>query len=157
MKMSMNTDRSSRRVSNDSSIKTYSELITLPTFEERYRYLRLGGRVGADTFGFDRYLNQVVYQRDPRWKNARDVVIIRDNGCDLGIEGREIHGKILVHHMNPITMEDILNGRDWIYDPEFLISTMLTTHNAIHYGDENLLMKDPITRSKNDTCPWKRG
>ena len=156
MKMTMNTDRSSGRVGNDFSIKTYSELITLPTFEERYRYLRLGGRVGADTFGFDRYLNQVVYQRDPRWKDARDIVIIRDNGCDLGIEGREIHGKILVHHMNPITMEDIINGRDWIYDPEFLISTMLTTHNAIHYGDENLLMKDPIIRSKNDTCPWKR-
>ncbi len=136
--------------------RCYSELITLPTFEERYRYLRLGGRVGADTFGFDRYLNQVVYQRDPRWKNARDIVIIRDNGCDLGIEGREIHGKILVHHMNPVTMDDILNERDWIYDPEFLISTMLTTHNAIHYGDENLLMKAPIERSKNDTCPWKK-
>jgi hypothetical protein len=129
----------------------------LPTFEERYRYLRLGGRVGADTFGFDRYLNQVVYQRDPKWKNARDIVIIRDNGCDLGIEGREIYGKILVHHMNPITMDDILEGREWIYEPEFLISTMLTTHNAIHYGDENLLMKAPIERTKNDTCPWKRG
>lgn len=140
----------------NTNIRTYSELITLPTFEERYRYLRLGGRVGADTFGFDRYLNQVVYQRDPRWKNARDLVIIRDNGCDLGIEGREIYGKILVHHMNPITMEDILQERDWIYDPEFLISTMLTTHNAIHYGDENLLMKAPIERTKNDTCPWKR-
>ncbi len=144
-----NTDRSS-------SIKTYSELITLPTFEERYHYLRLGGRVGADTFGFDRYLNQVVYQRDPRWKNARDIVIIRDNGCDLGIEGREIYGKILVHHMNPITMDDILNERDWIYDPEFLICTMITTHNAIHYGDEHLLMKAPIERTKNDTCPWKK-
>ena len=141
----------------NTNIRTYSELLTLPTFEERYRYLRLGGRVGADTFGFDRYLNQNVYQRDPRWKNARDIVIIRDNGCDLGIEGREIHGKILVHHMNPITMEDILENRDWIYDPEFLISTMLTTHNAIHYGDENLLMKAPIERTKNDTCPWKRG
>ncbi len=141
----------------NTNIRTYSELITLPTFEERYRYLRLGGRVGADTFGFDRYLNQIVYQRDPRWKNARDIVIIRDNGCDLGIEGREIYGKILVHHMNPITMDDILNERDWIYDPEFLISTMLTTHNAIHYGDENLLMKAPIERTPYDTCPWKRG
>lgn len=146
MKMSMDTNR----------IRTYSELIALPTFEERYRYLRLSGRVGADTFGFDRYLNQMVYQHDPRWKDARDIVIIRDNGCDLGIEGREIHGKILVHHMNPITMDDILHERDWIYDPEFLISTALTTHNAIHYGDENLLMKDPVTRTKNDTCPWKR-
>lgn len=140
----------------NTNIRTYSELIELPTFEERYRYLRLGGRVGADTFGFDRYLNQVVYQRDPRWKDARDIVIIRDNGCDLGVEGREIYGKILVHHMNPITMDDLLHERDWIYDPEFLISTMLTTHNAIHYGDENLLMKAPIERTKNDTCPWKR-
>lgn len=153
---SMNTDRSSSNVGSDRIIRTYSELITLPTFEERYRYLRLAGRVGADTFGFDRYLNQVVYQRDPRWKEARDIVIIRDNGCDLGIEGREIHGKILVHHMNPITMDDLLHDRDWIFDPEFLISTMLTTHNAIHYGDENLLMKAPIERTKNDTCPWKR-
>lgn len=151
-----NTDRSSRRAGNDRSIKTYSELVSLPTFEERYRYLRLGGRVGADTFGFDRYLNQVVYQRDPRWKEARDIVIIRDNGCDLGIEGREIYGKILVHHMNPITIDDLLHERDWIFDPEFLISTTLPTHNAIHYGDENLLMKAPIERTKNDTCPWKR-
>lgn len=156
MMKNTNTDKSSRRVGNDRSIKTYSELITLPTFEERYRYLRLCGRVGADTFGFDRYLNQNVYQRDPRWKNARDIVIIRDNGCDLGIEGREIHGKILVHHMNPITIDDILENRDWIYDPEFLISTMLTTHNAIHYGDENLIMKAPVERTKNDTCPWKK-
>lgn len=140
----------------NTNIKTYSELITLPTFEERYRYLRLGGRVGADTFGFDRYLNQVVYQRDPRWKEARDIVIIRDNGCDLGIKGREIYDKILVHHMNPITMDDLLHDRDWIFDPEFLISTSLITHNAIHYGDENLLMKAPIERTKNDTCPWKR-
>lgn len=156
MMKNTNTDGIGRRVGSDRHIRTYSELITLPTFEERYRYLRLSGRVGADTFGFDRYLNQNVYQRDPRWKNARDIVIIRDNGCDLGIEGREIYGKILVHHMNPITMEDILENRDWIYDPEFLISTMHTTHNAIHYGDENLLMKAPIERTKNDTCPWKK-
>lgn len=140
----------------NTSIRTYSELIALPTFEERYRYLRLGGRVGADTFGFDRYLNQAIYQRDSRWKDARDIVIIRDSGCDLGIEGREIYGKILVHHMNPITMDDLLHERDWIFDPEFLISTTLSTHNAIHYGDENLLMKAPIERTKNDTCPWKR-
>lgn len=139
-----------------STIKTYSELITLPTFKERYNYLKLGGRVGADTFGFDRHLNQMVYQRDPRWKKARDIVIIRDNGCDLGVEGHEIYGKIIVHHMNPITLDDILNDRDWIYDPEFLISTVHNTHNAIHYGDESLLTTAPIVRTKNDTCPWKR-
>lgn len=138
------------------TIKTYSELITLPTYIERYRYLKLDGSVGRETFGFDRYLNQKVYQRDPRWKKARDIVIIRDNGCDLGVEGYEIYGKILVHHMNPITMDDILHDRDWIYDPEFLISTVHSTHNAIHYGDENLLITAPIVRTKNDTCPWKR-
>ena len=137
-------------------IRTYSELITLPTYIERYRYLKLDGRVGRETFGFDRYLNQKVYQRDPRWKKARDLVIIRDNGCDLGVEGYEIHGKILVHHMNPITMDDLIHDRDWIYDPEFLISTVHSTHNAIHYGDENLLITAPIVRTKNDTCPWKR-
>ena len=118
--------------------RCYSELITLPTYEERFKYLKLDGRVGADTFGFDRHLNQMVYQKDPRWKNARDLVIIRDNGCDLGIEGREIYGKIIVHHMNPITVDDILNDRDWIFDPEFLICTVHNTHNAIHYGDEKL-------------------
>lgn len=137
-------------------IRTYSELITLPTYIERYRYLKLDGRVGRETFGFDRYLNQKVYQRDPRWKKARDLVIIRDNGCDLGVEGYEIHGKILVHHMNPITMDDLIHDRDWIYDPEFLISTVHSTHNAIHYGDEKLLITAPIVRTKNDTCPWKR-
>lgn len=140
----------------ESPIRTYSELITLPTYIERFNYLKLGGRVGEDTFGFDRYLNQHVYQRDPRWKKARDLVIIRDNGCDLGVEGHEIYGKILVHHMNPVTIDDILKERDWIYDPEFLISTMLSTHNAIHYGDENLLVTAPIVRTPNDTCLWRR-
>lgn len=141
----------------NSNIKTYSELITLPTFIERYNYLKLGGRVGADTFGFDRHLNQMMYQRSQRWKNVRDIVIIRDNGCDLGVEGHEIYGKIIVHHINPITLDDVLNDRDWIYDPEFLISTVHNTHNAIHYGDESLLMTAPIVRTKNDTCPWKQG
>lgn len=141
----------------NSTIKCYSELITLPTYIERFNYLKLGGRVGADTFGFDRHLNQNIYQHDPRWKDARDLVIIRDNGCDLGVEGYEIYGKIIVHHMNPITLDDILNNRDWIYDPEFLICTVHNTHNAIHYGDENLLMKAPVARTPNDTCPWKRG
>lgn len=137
------------------SIKTYSELIKLPTFEERFRYLKLGGKVGADTFGFDRYLNQQLY-RSHRWRNAKDKVIIRDNGCDLGIEDREIHGRILVHHMNVVTIEDILYERDWVFDPEFLISTAHITHNAIHYGDEGLLIPDPIIRTKNDTSPWRR-
>ena len=138
-------------------IRTYSELITFKTHAERFKYLRLCGSVGKETFGFDRHLNQMMYQRDSKWKSSRDAVIVRDNGCDLGIEGREIYGKIIVHHMNPITIDDIINERDWIYDPEFLISTMHSTHNAIHYGDESLLMTEPIIRSKNDTCPWKQG
>lgn len=142
---------------NDSSIRTYSELISLPTFMERYNYLRLKGQVGADTFGFDRQLNQMLYQRSPRWKEVRDTVIIRDNGCDLAMEGHEIYGKIIVHHMNPITIDDVLNDRDWIYDPEFLICTMHNTHNAIHYGDEKQLIIAPNVRTRNDTCPWKQG
>ena len=137
------------------SIKTYSELITFSTFEERYRYLRLSGVIGEDTFGFDRYLNQVFY-RSQKWKSIRDHVIIRDNGCDLGIEGREIHGRIIIHHMNPITIEDIEKESDFLLDPEYLISTIHSTHNAIHYGDESLLAKAPIKRSRNDTCPWRR-
>ena len=135
-------------------IRTYSELITLPTFEERFEYLRLGGKVGAETFGFDRYLNQIFYKSD-KWLSVRDKVIIRDNGCDLGIEGREIYGRILVHHMNPITIDDIVNYSSWILDPEYLITTVKNTHDAIHYSDENLLIKDPIERRKNDTCPWR--
>lgn len=137
-------------------IRTYSELITLPTFEERYRYLKLDGVVGKDTFGFDRYLNQTFYQRDKEWQRIRDYVIIRDNGCDLGIDGRDIHGKILVHHMNPITQEDILRRSKYLLDPEYLICTLKSTHDAIHYGDENLLMKGPIERQQNDTCPWRK-
>ena len=136
-------------------IRTYSELITLPTYKERFNYLKLDSLVGKETFGYDRYINQQLYQRNPRWKKARDKVIIRDNGCDLGVEGFEIFGKIIVHHMNPITIDDILNDRDWIYDPEYLICTVQNTHNAIHYGDENLLVTGPIVRTKNDTCPWK--
>jgi hypothetical protein len=135
-------------------IKTYSELITLPTFEERYRYLRLNGIVGEDTFGFDRYLNQVFYQ-SRRWREVRDFVIIRDNGRDLGVEGHEIYGKVIVHHMNPLTIDDIEKESAFLMDPEYLISTMHSTHNAIHYGDENLLVKAPVERSKNDTCPWR--
>lgn len=137
------------------TIKTYSELITLPTFEERYRYLRLDGSVGEQTFGFDRYINQVFYQ-SYEWKKVRDAVIIRDNGCDLGIEGHEIRGKILIHHMNPITVKDIERCSDFLLNPEYLISTTHLTHNAIHYGDESLLPKGPIERKKYDTCPWRQ-
>lgn len=135
-------------------IRTYSELITLPTFEERFRYLKLGGKVGEDTFGFDRYINQVFY-RSAKWKEIRDYVIIRDNGCDLGMEGHEIHQRILVHHMNPITKEDILRESEFLLDPEYMICTIKNTHDAIHYGDESLLITAPIERRKNDTCPWK--
>lgn len=135
--------------------RCYSELITLPTFKERFEYLKLGGRVGRETFGYDRYINQQLYQRNSKWRSARDKVIIRDNGCDLGVEGHEIYGKIIVHHMNPITMDDIIKERDWIFDPEFLICTIHNTHNAIHYGDENLLIVAPTERRPNDTCPWK--
>ena len=135
-------------------IRTYSELITLPTFEERYRYLRLGGKVGEDTFGFDRYLNQIFYT-SKEWLEVRDYVIVRDGGCDLGIPDREIHGRILVHHMNPIRPEDILRRSKFLLDPEYLISTIKNTHDAIHYGDESLLILAPTERTKNDTCPWR--
>ena len=138
------------------NIRTYSELILLPTFEERYEYLKLNGKVGEDTFGFDRYLNQEFYQKDIEWKSIRDYVIIRDNGCDLGIDGREIKGKILVHHMNPITKQDILQRTKYLLDPEYLICTIKSTHDAIHYGDEKLLIKNPVERLKYDTCPWRR-
>lgn len=137
------------------TIRTYSELITLPTFEERFKYLKLNGKVGEETFGFDRYLNQIFY-KSYAWLKVRDSVIIRDCGCDLGISGREIYGKILVHHMNPIEDKDLINKNDIILDPEYLICTTKNTHDAIHYGDTDLLFTDPIIRSKNDTCPWKR-
>lgn len=137
------------------NIRRYSELITLPTFKERYEYLRLGGQVGVETFGFDRYLNQVFY-KSKEWRSIRDYVITRDNGCDLGIEGREIPGRILIHHMNPITVEDILERSEFLLDPEYLISTIKITHDAIHYGDDSLLLTEPIERTKNDTCPWRR-
>ena len=136
------------------AIRTYSELIQLPTFEERFRYLRLKGSVGKETFGFDRYLNQNFY-RSSAWKRVRDQVIVRDNGCDLGIDDRIIYGKILIHHMNPINDEDILNMTDILLNPEYLICVTLDTHNAIHYGDGDLLIKEPVVRFKNDTCPWK--
>ncbi len=136
------------------TIKRYSELALLPTFEERYAYLRLNGTVGRETFGFDRYMNQAFY-RSPEWKRVRDEVVIRDSGCDLGIEGREIYGRVLIHHMNPISPEDIRFRSDILLNPEFLITTVHSTHLAIHYGNEDFLILAPVQRVKNDTCPWK--
>ena len=136
------------------NIRTYSELITLPTFEERFKYLQLNGSVGKDTFGFDRYVNQNFY-RSKEWKRVRDFVILRDNGCDLAADGYVIYGKIIIHHMNPITVKDIESVTDYLMNPEYLICTTHSTHNAIHYGDGSLLMMLPTERRKNDMCPWR--
>lgn len=136
-------------------IRSYRELKNLKTYQERYEYLRLKGSVGKETFGFDRIFNQQFY-RSPEWLHIRDEVIIRDNGCDLGVPGYEIYGqRILIHHMNPITLEDIETGSELLLNPDYLITTVHSTHNAIHYGDANLLIKDPIERKRNDTCPWR--
>ena len=137
------------------TIKCYSELILLPTFQARYQYLRLNGEVGKETFGFDRYMNQFFY-RSPEWRRVRDFVISRDEGCDLGIPGREIFGRVIIHHMNPIRPEDIRNRSELLLNPEYLITTIHDTHLAIHYGDEHLLLQEPVERRQNDTCPWKR-
>lgn len=134
-------------------IKTYSELCCLDTFEERYEYLKLGGVVGKSTFGFDRWINQHFYGRS-EWKSVRDIVIVRDEGCDLGIPGFEIHFGLLVHHMNPINADDIRNGEEWITNPNFLITTSLRTHNAIHYSDVNQLPRGLIVRNSGDTRLW---
>lgn len=147
------------------SIRTYSELITFPTFEERYKYLQLGGQVGRETFGYDRYLNQILYNSQ-KWRRFRDDIIIRDNACDLACEDHEIPSwrdkngrlsgpKILIHHINPVIVDDIMERNPIIFDPENVITTTMLTHNAIHYGDESLLPKEPIERSKNDMCPWR--
>ena len=137
------------------TIKCYSELILLPTVQARYQYLRLNGEVGKETFGFDRYMNQFFY-RSPEWRRVRDFVISRDEGCDLGIPGREIFGRVIIHHMNPIRPEDIRNRSELLLNPEYLITTIHDTHLAIHYGDEHLLLQEPVERRPNDTCPWKR-
>ena len=134
-------------------IRTYDELIKLKTFEERYEYLRLGGSVGRSTFGFDRYLNQMLYTSS-RWRSLRDHIIIRDNACDLGITDREILSKIIIHHMNPITPDDIRYARDHVFDPEFLISTSSNTHKAIHFSDGSLLYRLPPERKPGDTSLW---
>lgn len=136
------------------SIRTYSELITIPTFEERFEYLQLKGSVGKDTFGYDRYLNQVLY-RSPEWKRLRNQIIIRDAGCDLACDGYDVYGKVLIHHLNPITVEDVLARSRKVFDPNNLVCVSHNTHNAIHYGDVDLLVTGPIIRTKNDTCPWR--
>lgn len=134
-------------------IRTYSDLISFPTFKERYDYLRLSGKVGEDTFGWERYLNQTFY-RSNEWKRIRDEVIIRDNGCDLGVDGYEIQGKIYVHHINPIGARDIADISEFLCNPEYLISTSFDTHQAIHFGDETLLVMDPVERVPGDTKLW---
>lgn len=136
------------------TIRTYSELSKLKTFKERYNYLKIGGRVGDETFGFDRWMNQLLY-KTKEWGAVRDYVITRDLGCDLGVKGYDIHDSIYVHHMNPISVDDILNRLDYVLNPEYLICTRFITHQAIHYGDESLLLDGPIERSPNDTCPWR--
>ena len=137
------------------NIRTYDELCKLKTFEERYEYLKLDGKVGKETFGFDRYLNQKFY-KSKEWQKIRNDVIVRDMGCDLGIKDREIiDEEILIHHMNPITKEDIINKSDFLLNPKYLITTINNTHKAIHYGNSDMLYKAPIERSQNDTCPWR--
>ena len=135
-------------------IRSYCELIQIPTFFERFEYLKLNGAVGADTFGFDRIFNQMFY-RSTEWKHCRDYVIARDLGRDLGIAGLEIRGRLIVHHMNPITLEDIENSNSNLFDPDQLITTCHATHYAIHYGDPSLI-QPIVERSPNDTCPWRK-
>lgn len=135
--------------------RTYSELSSLQSFKERFDYLQLDGEVGKETFGFERYLNQKFYHSQ-EWRRVRDFVILRDNGCDLGIEGYDIFNRAVIHHMNPILTDDIIHCTDILLNPEYLITTTHDTHNAIHYGDESLLQKPLIERRPGDTCPWKR-
>lgn len=135
-------------------MKTYNEMRQLKTFEDRFKYLQLKGDVGEDTFGFDRWINQKFY-RSVEWRQVRDKVIIRDDGCDLGDPDRPIQGRIIIHHMNPLTKDDIDQNPDFILNPDYLICVSHNTHNALHYGDENLLPKKWEPRTPNDTCPWK--
>lgn len=137
------------------TIRTYTELMKLQTFEERFRYLKLVARVGEETFGFDRYLNQQFYHSQ-EWKSIRNEIIIRDNACDLGITGREMNKGIIIHHMNPIAKDDLIHQSDFLLNPDYLICVSKKTHSAIHYGDESLLFDGLVERSKNDTCPWRR-
>ena len=138
-------------------IRTYSELITLPTFEERFEYLQLNGKVGVDTFGFDRIFNQLFYTSG-EWREVRHHIIVRDHGCDLGVPGYDIPEgvKIFIHHMNPISIDDIRDAIEYLLNPEYLITTIHNTHQAIHYGNRQLLTTTPIIRSRFDTCPWRK-
>ena len=147
------SDKSIKKTMSMTIHRSYSELSRLNTFEDRFAYLKLNGEVGTSTFGFDRYINQKFYT-SYEWKSARRDVILRDKGCDLGISGYEINGSLYIHHMNPMVLDDIVHGEEWICDPEFLISTTQMTHNAIHYGDESLLPKVVLSRSANDTKLW---
>jgi len=133
--------------------RKYSELRRLITFEERFEYLSMPGEVGNATFGFDRWLNQQFYH-SREWKQVRDAVVYRDGACDLGIRGYEIHAQLLVHHMNPVTPDDLVQGEEWVLDPEYLITTTHRTHNAIHYGDQSLLARAPVERRPGDTTLW---
>ena len=135
--------------------KCYTELSKLTTFNERFNYLKLDGIVGEETFGYDRILNQLLY-KSKKWRKVRDKVLIRDNGGDLGLEDYPINGRAIIHHMNPITVEDVLNDKSEIFDPEYLITVSNSTHNAIHFSNENNLQKDPIERTQNDTCLWRK-
>lgn len=137
-------------------IKTYTELMSLPTFEERFEYLKIGGRIGEETFGSDRYINQRFYHMSREWKLCRNGIILRDNGCDLGCPDRPIPGKIIVHHLNPLIIDDFDQDTEFLLDPEYLICVSHNTHNALHYGDKSLLPKDPIERKPYDTCPWRK-
>ena len=139
----------------NTDIKSYTELSKLKTFNDRFNYLKLDGVVGEETFGYDRILNQVLY-KSAKSKKVRDKVLIRDNGNDLGIEGCQINGRAIIHHMNPITVDDVLKEREWIFDPEYLITVSDLTHKAIHYSNENILPKEPVERVQNDTCLWKK-
>ena len=139
----------------NTDIKSYTELSKLKTFNDRFNYLKLDGVVGEETFGYDRILNQVLY-KSAKWRKVRDKVLIRDNGNDLGIEGHQINGRAIIHHMNPITVDDVLKEREWIFDPEYLITVSDLTHKAIHYSNENILPKEPVERTQNDTCLWKK-
>lgn len=135
-------------------IRCYNDLIQLKTFEERFQYLKINGKVGEETFGLDRYINQQLY-KSQKWRSTRSRIIIRDDGCDLGIDGRQLDDYIVVHHMNPIALEDIEEERDIVFDPNYLICCSTRTHRAIHFGDENLLIRDPVIRRPNDTCLWR--
>lgn len=135
-------------------IRTYQELITIPTFEERYEYLKLNGRIGDATFGNARYLNQQFYTSE-EWRRIRNEIILRDGGHDLAMWDREITGRIYIHHMNPITVEDIICRSDYLLNPDYLICVSKLTHDAIHYGDKSLLQEDYVERKPYDTCPWR--